>query len=759
MNSFIQKCLYCSCLLLFLFAARSSGQTAKISGTVLHGKAPLQDAFIRIVDSGQVTNLLTNAAGRFEMLNYKPKSDTMLVIISKHGYYTLETGIADRSQFDKLVFRVTRDTIQMLDEVTVVARNVVISANKRSYRINAKNFVANAKSSAVIPTIPDLSVVNGNIKLENRKNVIVFIDGIESSMQDLDRLDAKDIERIEVIPNPSAVFSSDESSAVVQIVTKVKVENFIKGEVDAYAGVRREARGITPSLSFKTKNLLFTSFFGIGTNNQDIINDLNRKDGSDILTQHSDKKVTGWQKYLSTRLKITVNPKSTLFLGGNMFAYSFRGNLSGYSSFNNNPGIFNVADTEKLNKWHVSGIYNYAISPKSEIAVKTKYFDYKNSNQNLYHEEGFPEAYASIFSNTKEFSAELAYSRKNVAIRKRPIEYSVAYKNIYRQFQLQASNFNIRQYISSAYVTGSMELTKKFSLFASLAGETTTNSSAKATRNYFNFLPAVSLLNKTSDKTSLTFDYSKRITRPGSNYLNPDVIIFNPSYRLVGNSDLLPQLRSSYAFSLRKQATNITSFSFKVSQEHISNSIVESFIKENDIILTSYENAGGANVTGVYASLTSKLFKKLSLNVSGGLNYNSFTSDANSVVRENKGFSYNSSLYLSALVKNKVMLSFNGNISTPFYSLIHNITTLPQFGFNAETSVLKKALNIRLSYTDIFSLNAVSKNHIMYQGFSQLSENRNNNTNLTLTLVYRLGKQFNERYRNPALRTDDILTK
>lgn len=759
MNSFTLKGFCCFCLSAFFISFESSAQTVKISGMVSHNKIPLQDAFVRIIDSSRTTNLITNATGRFELISQQLKSDTILAVISKQGYYTFETRIASKSPLDKLVFEMIKDSVAIMDEVKVIARNTIISANKRTYRINPKNFIANAKSATVIQTIPDLSIVNGNIKLENRKNAIIFIDGMESTLQDLDRLDAKDIDRIEVIPNPSAIFGSDESNAVVQIIIKVKPENFIKGEVETYAGVRREARGITPLLSFKTKALLFTSYFGIGTNNQKIYNDLTRKDGNDILFQESNRIVRGWQNYFNSRLKLTLNPKSSLFLGANMFGYSFRGNLNGSSNFNNTSGTFKVADTESLNKWYISGIYNFVISPRSELFVKTKYFNYRNSNENYYTENVLPAIYSSIFSNTKEFSAEVSYARKNITFRKRPFEYTIAYKNIYRQFNLQTSDFNIRQYISSAYITGSMDISKKLSLFASISGERTDNSNRNKTNGYWNFLPVFSLLNKVSDKSSLNFEYSRKITRPGSNYLNPDVIIFNPSYRLVGNSNLLPQIRNSYAFSVRRQATSITSFSFKIFQEHVNNSIVESFIRENNIILTSYENAGKADISGIYASLTSKLFKKLSVNVSGGVNYNSFSSDANSLVKENKGFSYNASLYLNTLVKEKVMLSFNGNVSTPYYSLIYNITTLPQFGFTAETSMLKKILNLRLSYTDIFSLNAVSKNNIRYQNFSQVSEIRNNNTNLTLTLIYRFGKQFNERYRNPALRTDDILIK
>lgn len=740
-----------------LLTAAGMGQTARISGIVLHNNLPVPDALIIISDSGKFTRLLSNNNGRFDLPGYRIKSDSILISVSKSGYFPVDIRTSDPILLEKLSISLSQDSMHMMDEVRVTSKNVTITANKRSYRVNSKNFISNAKSTAVIPTIPDLTIVNGNILLENRKNVIVFIDGMESTMQDLERLGVEDIDRIEVLPNPSAVFGSEESTAVLQIVTKKKPETFIRGEINAYAGVRLGSRGYTPSLAFKSKKIYLTAFFGYGTNNQNITNNLTRRYGNEELVQHSYRKVRGWQKYLSSRLRITLNTKSSLHLGANLFAYSFNGDLNGFASKNSTESQFSVRDKEKLDKWFVSGIYNYVISPKSDFYIKTKYFDYRNSNQNWYNQQGAG-MYSNIFSNTKEFSAEMLYSKKNLKPTM-PIEYSAGLKNIYRQFYLQDARFNISQYINSGYLNASIEFSKRLSMSGSVAGEVTSNRNDKVNQDYFNFLPTLSLLNKANEKTNLTLEYSKRITRPGSNYLNPDPIFFDPSNILVGNTNLLPQLRHSLAIAIQKQINGTSSFSFRLYGEKISNSIVESFTEANNVILTTYQNAGKARVIGAYSSLTTQAFKKLSVNLSAGMNHNSFSSKANALVRENEGFSFNGSIYLSAMVKKILSLSLNGSVNTPYYSLIRKRTSYPQLGFSAETSALKKKLNIRLSYANMFALNVVSRNYVRYENFLQFSDMRNNDTNLTLTLIYRFGKQFSG-YRAPAaIRTDDIINK
>lgn len=734
----------------------------KISGTVWGADKPLPDALIRISDSNRITNVLTNAQGQFSLSAYTPSADSLGFLVVSQGFKTYQQTFSAGSVLTGLEFRLFKDSVYQLEEVTVATKNLSVEANKKIYRINSRNYVPNAKSTEILPNLPDLSLVNGTLKVENRKNAIIFIDGLEVSLQDLNRLDVADVDKVEVITNPTSVFTTGEAIAVVNILTKKKPETFLKGELEAYAGIRLGARGFTPSLSFKSRKIMFTGFFGYGTNNQDISTLLNRSstnDPSNNFTQESLKGVRGWQKYLSSRMKITLHPKSSLYLGGNLFAYRLAGELKGFLTTNNTKEEFRVSDLELLNKWAVSSIYNYSLNPNTDFYLKARYFHYRNSNSNLFSKTGSPEQTTDVISNTDEYAAEFSFAKRNKKWLGFPFEYSSGYKLIHRKFELQSSAFELRQYVHAWSATAGGQLSKPLSYLASVSTELTNNSGPSVNQQYVNFLPTLSLLYKWNANTSLSFDYSRKITRPGSNYLNPEPIFFSPSLILRGNLQLLPQVRNNYGLSLQKQINENTSYSFKIFYENIANSIVESFVKEGALIYTMYENAGKAAISGAYLSYTAQPFKNMSANLSFGANYNRFRSDANAVIRENSGMSYNSSLYLRTLIKKLVSLSVNGSVATPVFSLINETRYFPQFGFNAEAAVFKKALNVRLTYSDLFAWNAKARVLSGSGGFTQSAEITNNLSNLTLTLIYRLGKQFNDRYRAPSLRNDDIINK
>src|SRR3569832_334685 len=115
-------------------------------------------------------------------------------------------------------------------EVTVTARtdDFRSAIDRRSYDITKDLQATSGSIVDALRNVPSVVVdVNGNVSLRGDANVKILIDGKPSAMlsgqvaaQTLQQLPASQIERVEVITNPSAEFSPDGSAGIINLVTK-----------------------------------------------------------------------------------------------------------------------------------------------------------------------------------------------------------------------------------------------------------------------------------------------------------------------------------------------------------------------------------------------------------------------------------------------------------------------------------------------------------------------------------------------------------
>lgn len=154
------------------------------------------------------------------------------------------------------------DTTVSLSDVTVIAqRNEIKKADKIIYRVDPKDFVRHTQADNALKRIPNVAVTPSGILLDNYKNASVFIDDIESSLEELKRLNVEDIESFEVISNPSAIFGSERTGGVINVIRKKKTERFFMGEVEASKSVLRNGYSFVPNLSFKIGKVTTNAFY------------------------------------------------------------------------------------------------------------------------------------------------------------------------------------------------------------------------------------------------------------------------------------------------------------------------------------------------------------------------------------------------------------------------------------------------------------------------------------------------------------------
>ena len=128
--------------------------------------------------------------------------------------------------------------------VTGAAPPVRTSIDRKSYDVSKDLQATSGSISDALRNIPSVEVdVQGNLSLRGDPNVTIMIDGKESGRfrgdgkaQALQSLPADQIERVEVITNPSAAFSPNGTAGVINLITKKTAKPGLTGSVRANVG-------------------------------------------------------------------------------------------------------------------------------------------------------------------------------------------------------------------------------------------------------------------------------------------------------------------------------------------------------------------------------------------------------------------------------------------------------------------------------------------------------------------------------------------
>jgi outer membrane receptor protein involved in Fe transport len=210
-------------------------------------------------DTSLVTGTISEVDGTFEIAGIPP--GRFYVDVSHVGY--VSTRIED-VQINRQARRVELGEVMLaadfeqLDGVEVEAEReqVAVQIDRTVYNTADDPVAAGGTATTVLEAIPSVDVdVDGNVSLRGSGNVAVLINGRPAPVPSdfvaayLKTLPAGTVERVEVIPNPSARYEPDGMSGIINIVLKENVDRGIGGTV-AVGGDTRGGYNGTATLSY-----------------------------------------------------------------------------------------------------------------------------------------------------------------------------------------------------------------------------------------------------------------------------------------------------------------------------------------------------------------------------------------------------------------------------------------------------------------------------------------------------------------------------
>ena len=609
-------------------SAAAAGPTGSLTGTVLDSasRRPVAYATVVVLPAAPADKPITGVAaddqGRFAL--NKLATGTFRLQVSFVGYATRTRAVTVTAGATDVGPVRLPAAAQRLGEAVVIGSKPVVDVRPDRLIYNADQDVSNAGGTAadVLSKAPLLAVDgDGNVKMRGSSNFKVLVNNKPSPTlarnlaEALKSIPAEQIQSVEIITTPPAKYDGEGTAGIINIILKKGVDQGLNGRVGAASGNRNS--NFNSALNFKKGKVGFTSSASAGAwynPGQASRTRIGKSDqGIDTLRQASDVQNNGAWYYGTVGLDYDPAEHHTLSLAGSVNGYggNTRQNLFSqdvapfaianplftratknvFSALNvEGTGTYTRTFAQARREWSVlaqyalnNGTFGYDFDQynNSGVALEQSRADYRERSRGRTpgHEYTFQTDFTQPFGDKKTLEMGLkAIFRRTGSVAEvdtlRP-----ALGPGFAPDPRRATDFSYAQDVQAAYATYSFGLGQKLtSSLGSRLERTALNADFRVNgtgpfgRSYLTLLPNGSARYAFSDATSLRLAYSRRITRPFIDYLNPFVDRSDAKNISFGNPGLAPELTDSYELSYNT-TVKTTTVNASLSVRHTGNAI------------------------------------------------------------------------------------------------------------------------------------------------------------------------------------------
>jgi len=653
-----------------------NAQKMELSGTISSQKTKEKLPYVAVtVFNAQTKKMIeygyTNDDGKY-IIPIK-KGISIYIKASILGYQDFTSSIVTISKnTQKDIFLVEK--AEELEEIVVLSKKKIITfkGDKLIYNIANSGLGEGNDGLETISKLPGMRLgKDENIVFRGSGNLQVLINGKRSLLtgdaltQYLKTIGGENIEKIEVISNPSARYDAEGTAGIINIQLK-------KGKYDGFTG------SVTSSIGgdyFKNNNA-GTIFYQSGkwnvnatgryykynsVNNREIVRTISTSTGINIIEQLNDWLPKSKMSSLKLGVAYNLNKNNTL---GTSWNYNVDksdeqtiGQTNEFVNQQQNKYTLLHTDGNSKNKTLTGNVY-YTFQTDSldtKITTQLNYASYNNSRFEITKNQYY------LINNTKyqnDFTIKLnnptTYQIFNAKIdveqkidKKNSVEGGLKYSKVQNDYNNeyaventsgvfvdnpQISNHLLYdEHIFSGYAQW-MYHTEKWNFQVGVRSESIKYTSNSLTINqintnsYTSWFPSFSI-NRMSENNKYQFSYSRRIQRPRYLELNPFYKYIDTYNVDVGNPNLKPQYAN--AFNLAWIYKNKTSLSVYSS---IASDVIYYKVAYNpttQITVNSKDNIASSTNVGVSFSTSISVKKWWNISVNADASYNRMKSNIN----------------------------------------------------------------------------------------------------------------------------------
>ncbi|NHA05192.1 TonB-dependent receptor [Mucilaginibacter sp. HC2] len=791
------------------FGVGGSGPTTtgRISGTVIDSvtKKPMDYTTVGLYRSGgksPITGVVTDEKGNFKLDNIKPGSYKLVISFIGYPAKTIDPVVTTASKPDNKVGNVLlAPGAHALAQVNVVGQAPLIEnkIDKIVYNAEKDLTAAGGNATDVLQKVPLVAVdINGNVSVRGDANVRVLINGKPSgatsaNLSDvLKTIPADQIKSIEVVTSPSAKYDAEGSGGIINIITKQKNISGISGSVSGGVGTRQNNGNVNLNYN-KNRFSLGINAGGNLTWPQTSLTTFDQ-----VLKDAAGNPLVHNFNNSSSRIKRHGA------IGSVTAGYEFNAFNSINSTFRLNDGGFNVDGSG------VNNIDNH-ISPIQYFSKNMSHnhfggFDWSIDYTHKFKKEGeeitvsgqwshsiITTDYTNLFTaqnpsqtgdnngKNNEYTLQLDYTLPVNKVLKIEAGGKTIQRRINSNYdifdtdnngnnaQRDSLNSNLYDYtqnVYAGYTVLTFTLPKSWSI---LAGGRVENTRIKGdpqnpfqdansnlfqnlqpfSSSYTTYIPSLTIQKQFGNQT-LKLSYSKRITRPSLQFLNPFINRSNIQNQSVGNPNLAPEVSQTvelgYNTFIKSSVLNFSVYYKRTNDliEGIADTLTETIRNQTvHATRTVYQNIGRNNSFGASFFGSVNPIKPLTIRASiNGYTYSPtiFDQYVNSASKVGTYFQF--SAFGSASYQ------FKGDFLAELFGFTNSARrtiqgTNPAFGiyaFGIKKQFMKRKLAIGFNTVQPFARDKHFDQNISSASFTQSSSTAFPFRSFGLTFSYSFGK-------------------
>lgn len=736
----------------FLFAQDS--EKASIVGNITNQAGqPLDFTNVLLLnpkDSSLVKGTITDSTGAylFEMVD----NGLYLISATMVGYETNYYGPVEVASANVKIPALQLTDGVTLKEVSVVAQKPFIEMQNDKLVVNVEgsSVAAGNNGLELLAKAPGVTVDNNNrIALKGKQGVLVMIDGKQSYLSAeevsrmLEAMPANNIEKIEIIHNPSAKYDAAGNAGIINIKLKKDKNLGLNGTLTLGGGYGRYPKA-NSGLQFNYRQKKF-NFFGNYTfntaenfNNMTIYREIPFEGSQSIFDQSNRRKMEFAGHNYKAGLDYYIGKNTTIgvLFSGNSGYWKDDAKINTLITGANPEPFSNVrARTNTREDWD-NFTYNVNLrqvlnDKGGEITFDADYSKYDNpANQqsnnyffnNNNEEVATPNLLRSTnFSGVTIKAAKIDYTqplkgginleagwKTSLVETENGIDFTRNQGDQWVIDSLLTNQFEYKESIHAGYINANKQF-KGFSVQLGLRNEYTVSDGFSVTldkrvkRDYLSLFPSVSVSHTINKDHSLSYSYSRRIDRPSYQDLNPFTFFLDQYTFGRGNPFLRPQFTNSFSVNYGfKQSFVITA-----SYSHTDDAMTD-ILEQDDEARTTYQTrANFATFDNLSLNLSAPIkltdWWSARLNVSGFMNH--FKSTILTGEVDNQQVSYNGYMNNTFTLPKGFRFEISGFYNSPnVYGLFKSQS---QYAMDAGLfkSLWKGKGNLKVNVTDIFFTN------------------------------------------------------
>ena len=753
---------------------------------------------MRAVDSVFVSGTSSNENGYFKAEHIPDGKYVFLV--SSIGYESIRKIIDVNDNIDMGVIKMKSGSTR-LDEIVIVEKRPLFSSEgeKTLYNVSEDPSVQTGTVSDALQNAPGVEVdVEGNVSLRGVSSVEIWINGQPSNLNEenlktyLQQMPANALERIEVITNPSARYSSNSDGGIINIVTNSKIK---KNQFLSFGLRASSSPNVSPWASYvwanekmslnlfvngsysQWKNITngySTSFTdnadhtGLDTTNHTSYNGdsfsnnfgggFNINFDYNIDTMNSISVWVGGWPNSSKSESFNETFRHEYMQDSGMYHYTTYGESSGH-------GNFFHGGLQYLHKFNNEG-HNISLRMTGNIAdgedndYQRRYYenqpwmnvDYRELSNYRDFGYGINLDYSLPYSENGEIGIGTSYEYS-------PDTYYISYDtlangdyvtDIMRSFDREVGSNEYDVYFTLQQKWGNFVLKPGIrmeyeKLWCNIDGYTTSNT----TKDYLNWRPSIHLSYRTKSMHNFNLSYSRRIAPPSARNLT-DYKFYSTESFSTGNPELLPTYTTSIEGGWTKYwnkfgSVGLTAYyrDSKNTVDNISDVMYDDFFGR--YVNYSYPvNVGESSRKGLEANVTYRPTGMFNMRLYANIYDYYYETKFNDELIKDNSLVYSMRLNVWAKLWNKLEIHASGNYRSPKQSLFAESHANYSINCGLRADFFDRKMSVHINVNDIFNWNRWDNNttnpyYISYSSF------KFNSRSISAGLVFRFGKMELER--------------